>query len=81
MREEDKHGRHKRADSPRTGRTLAGTPGTAPGAAEEGLPSAAGADYEPGPDGDHLHHGGGDLHSAGRTGVGGEDNGKNYVRR
>lgn len=45
------------------------TPGTAPGAEEERLPSAAGADHEPGPDGSYLHHGSGDLHSAGWAGV------------
>lgn len=61
----------------RTGRTLAGTPGTAPEAAEEGLPAAAGADHEPDPAGDHLHLGGGDLHFAGGSDLkGGEDNGK-----
>lgn len=51
------------------GCALERTPGTAPGAEEEGLPSAEVADHEPGPDGSHLHHGSGDLHSAGRTGV------------
>ena len=55
-------GRHKRADSPGTGCALAEAPGT---------------DHEPGPDRNHLHHGGGNLHSAGGTGVkGGDDNEK-----
>lgn len=62
-------GRHKRADSPRTGRALAEAPGTAPEAAEEGLSSAAGADYEPDLVGSHLHHGSGDLGAAGGTSV------------
>ena len=73
MREEDKHGRHKRADSPGTGCALAEASGTAPEAEEEGLPAAAGADHEPDFNRDHLHHGSGDLHFAGGTGVkGGE---------
>ena len=62
-------GRHKRADSPGTGCALAKAPGIAPEAEEKGLSSAAGADHKPGPDGSYLHHGGGDLHSAGGTGV------------
>lgn len=52
-----------------TGRALAEAPGTAAEAEEKGLPAAAGAGHEPGPDGSHLHHGSGDLHSAGGTGV------------
>lgn len=75
MREEDKHGRRKRTDSPgaRDPGALARTSGTAPGAAEEGLSAAAGADHEPDPAGDHLHHGGGDLHSAGGANLKGGD--------
>lgn len=58
-------GRHKRADSPGAGRALAEAPGAAPEAEEEGLPAAAGAGHEPGPDGSYLHHGSGDLGDAG----------------
>lgn len=67
----------------RTGRALAGTPGTAPGAKEEGLSAAEVADHEPGPDGSYLHHGGGDLGTAGGTDVkGGKDYGsQNHGRR
>ena len=69
-------GRHKRADSPGTGRALAEASGTAPETEEKGLPVAAGANHEPDPAGYHLHHGGGDLHFAGGADVkGGEDNG------
>ena len=68
MRMEDKHGLRKREHS-RTGHTLAEAPGTAPGAEEERLPSAAGADHKPDPAGSYLHHGGGDLGTAGGTGV------------
>lgn len=58
----------------RTGRTLAEAPGADPEAEEKGLPAATGADHEPGPDGSYLHHGGGDLGTAGGTNVkGGED--------
>lgn len=78
-------GRRKRADSPgsRDTDSLAETSGTAPGAAEEGLSAAAGADHEPGPDGGYLHHGGGDLGTAGGTDVkGGKDYGsQNHGRR
>ena len=70
------NGRHKRAYSPGAGRALAETAGTAPEAEEKRLSAVAGADHEPDPAGDHLHHGGGDLGAAGRAGVkGGEDDG------
>lgn len=69
MRKENEYGRHKRADGPGTGRALERTSGTAPEAEEKGLPAAAGADHEPDPAGNHLHHGGGDLGTAGGTGV------------
>ena len=70
-------GRHKRADSPGTGCALAEAPGTAQGNKKERLSAAEVADHEPGPDRNHLHHGGGNLHSAGGTGVkGGDDNEK-----
>lgn len=62
-------GRHKRTDSPRTGCALERTPGTTPGAEEKELSAAAGTGHEPGPAGYHLHHGSGDLHSAGGTDV------------
>lgn len=58
-------GRHKRADSPGTGRALERTPGAAPETEEKGLPAAAGASHEPDPAGDHLPLGGGDLCVAG----------------
>ena len=66
-------GRHKRADSPGAGRTLAEAPGTAPEAEEKGLPAAAGADHEPDPAGDYLHHGSGDLGAAGGADLKGGD--------
>lgn len=67
-------GRHKRADSPGAGCALARTPGAAAEAEEKGLPAAAGAGHEPGPAGSYLHHGSGDLGTAGGTNVkGGED--------
>ena len=69
MREEDKHGRHERADSPGAGRALAEAAGTTQEAEEKGLPAAAGADHEPDPAGNHLHHGSGDLGAAGGAGV------------
>lgn len=57
-----------------TGCALAEASGTAPEAEEEGLPAAAGADHEPGPDRNYLHHGSGDLGTAGGTDVkGGEE--------
>ena len=64
-------GRHKRADSPRSRNSgaLEEASGTAPGAKEEGLSAAEVADHKPDPAGSYLHHGGGDLHSAGGTGV------------
>lgn len=62
-------GRHKRADSPGTGRALAEAPGAASEAEEEGLSSAAGADHKPGPDGSYLHHVSADLGTAGGAGV------------
>lgn len=52
-----------------TGRALAEASGTAPEAEEKGLLSAAGADHEPDPDGDHLHNGSSDLCAAGGTNV------------
>lgn len=73
MRMEDKHGLRKREHS-RTGHTLAEAPGAAAETEKKGLPAAEVAGHKPGPDGNHLHHGSGDLHSAGRTNVkGGED--------
>lgn len=77
-------GRRKRADSPgaRDTGALERTPGTAPETEEKGLPAAAGADHEPDPAGDHLHHGGGDLGDAGGAGVkGGEDDAELYIIR
>ena len=62
-------GRCKKADSPGAGRALEEASGTAPEAEEKGLSAVAGADHEPDPAGDHLYHGGGDLGTAGRTGV------------
>lgn len=52
-----------------TGRALAEASCTAPEAEEKRLPAAAGADHELDPAGDHLHHGGGDLGTAGGTDV------------
>ena len=75
-------GRHKRDDSPGAGRALAEASGTAPGTEEKGLSSAAGADHEPDPAGDHLHHGGSDLGAAGRADLkGGEDDAELYIIR
>lgn len=69
-------GRRKRADSPgsRDTDSLAEAPGTAQGNKKERLSAAEVADHEPGPAGDHLHHGSGDLGTAGGTDLnGGED--------
>ena len=69
-------GRHKRADSPGTGRALEEAPGAAPEAEEKGLSAAEGTDHEPDPTWDHLHHGGGSVYRTGRASVkGGEDDG------
>lgn len=66
-------GRHKRADRPGTGRALAETSGSAPETEEKGLPAAAGADHNPDPAGDHLHHGSADLGTAGGADLKGGD--------
>ena len=69
-------GRCKKADSPGAGCTLEEAPDTAPETEEKGLSAVAGADHEPDPAGDHLHHGGGDLGAAGGADLkGGEDDG------
>ena len=84
MRKENEYGRRKRTYSPgaRNPGTLERTSGAAPETEEKGLPAAAGADHEPDPVGSYLCYGSGNLCAAGGTDVkGGEQGGKNYVRR
>ena len=82
MRKENEYGRRKRTYSPgaRNPGTLERTSGAAPEAEEKGLPVAEVADHEPGPDRNYLHHGGGDLGTAGGTNLkgGGHCGSKNH---
>ena len=69
-----RNGRHKRTDSYRTGCALEKAHGAATEAEEKGSPAAAGTSHEPDHAVDHLHHGSGDLGTAGGADLKGGEN-------